>query len=300
VDTLRAKACGLSPEEVKEELLLMQEDQLVSFLNLGEREYEVYVKELAGRLENLTQWENLWVGEGTLHLLGDIATIEEVPSPPMGIRRYNRQETEFITASIRGRNKGAITREVSERVESIPHPGVEVEIGGMEEMIQENFRWMFIAIITAIPLLYFTLVGIFRSFSNSGLVMLSLPFALIGAFLALLITQKPMGVIGLGGILMLEGIVLSNAIVFLVFVEQLRQSGKSVYDSLIEGGKIRLRPILMTSLTTMLALFPLALAGTYGGIVVTDLAIVVIGGLFTSTVLTLIILPVIYSLIHHT
>jgi HAE1 family hydrophobic/amphiphilic exporter-1 len=109
-----------------------------------------------------------------------------------------------------------------------------------------------------------------------------------------------MGVIGLGGILMLEGIVLSNAIVFLVFVEQLRQSGKSVYDSLIEGGKTRLRPILMTSLTTMLALFPLALAGTYGGIVVTDLAIVVIGGLFTSTVLTLIILPVIYSLIHHT
>jgi HAE1 family hydrophobic/amphiphilic exporter-1 len=100
------------------------------------------------------------------------------------------------------------------------------------------------------------------------------------------------------GIVMLEGIVLTNAIVLLVFVEQLRKKGMSVNDALVEGGRVRLRPILMTALTTMFALLPLSFAGTYGGIIVTDMAIVVIGGLITSTALTLIVLPVVYRIAH--
>jgi HAE1 family hydrophobic/amphiphilic exporter-1 len=163
-------------------------------------------------------------------------------------------------------------------------------------MMGESFSGMFIAIIVAVVLAYVVLVVTFRSFLNPFIIMISLPLASIGALLGLLIAGQPLGASALMGILMLVGIVLTNAIVLIASVEQLRKRGLSTYDALVEGGRTRLRPILMTAITTMIAMLPLALGLGAGTVMSAELAVVVIGGLFTSTLLTLLVIPVIYSL----
>jgi HAE1 family hydrophobic/amphiphilic exporter-1 len=127
--------------------------------------------------------------------------------------------------------------------------------------------------------------------------MFSLPLATIGAFPALFLTQRPIGISALIGFLMLIGIVVTNAIVLLDLVEQHRHRGMPMYDALMQGGRTRVRPILMTAIATILALMPLGLGLSEGEIIASELATVVIGGLFTSTFLTLIVIPVVYSLV---
>jgi HAE1 family hydrophobic/amphiphilic exporter-1 len=126
--------------------------------------------------------------------------------------------------------------------------------------------------------------------------MVSLPMASIGALFGLLVTGHTLGVTGLMGVLMLVGIVLTNAVVLVTVVEQLRKTGLAGIEALIRGSQTRLRPILMTALTTMIAMLPLAFGAGEGVIMATELAIVVIGGLFTSTILTLLVIPVVYAL----
>ncbi|MEE9203111.1 MAG: efflux RND transporter permease subunit, partial [Dehalococcoidia bacterium] len=124
----------------------------------------------------------------------------------------------------------------------------------------------------------------------------SLPLASIGALAALYLTQRTLGLPALIGILMLIGLVVTNAIVLIAFVEQLRARGLGLYEALVLGGRTRLRPILMTAFTTSFALIPLAVIVSEGGIISAELATVVIGGLMTSTFLTLVVIPVVYSL----
>jgi HAE1 family hydrophobic/amphiphilic exporter-1 len=136
-----------------------------------------------------------------------------------------------------------------------------------------------------------------RSLLNPLIIMVSLPLASIGALLGLLATGHTLGMSGMMGVLMLVGIVLTNAIVLIALVEQLRKKGVNTYDALMESGNTRLRPILMTALTTMFAMLPLAFGVGGGTLLAAELAVVVIGGLFSSTLLTLLVIPVIYSLV---
>src|SRR5258706_5475004 len=141
------------------------------------------------------------------------------------------------------------------------------------------------------------MVATFRSLVKPLVLLVSIPFAASGAIVALVVTRTSLSLPGMIGILMLIGIVVTNAIVLLDLVEQYRDRGLSLHDALIEGGRHRLRPILMTAFATMLALVPLAVIGNSGGAFISaPLAIVVIGGLFTSTLLTLILVPVLYSI----
>jgi HAE1 family hydrophobic/amphiphilic exporter-1 len=145
-------------------------------------------------------------------------------------------------------------------------------------------------------LAYIVIVVTFRSFLNPLIIMVSLPLASVGALVGLLVTGHPLGVSALMGILMLVGIVLANAIVLIALVEQLQKKGLNTHDALVEGGRTRLRPILITALTTMLAMLPLALGLGAGTLLAAELAVVVIGGLFSSTLLTLLVVPVVYSI----
>ena len=147
-----------------------------------------------------------------------------------------------------------------------------------------------------IVLVYLVMVATLGSLRTPFVIVLSLPLAISGALLALLITGRTLSLSALMGFLLLIGIVVTNAIVLLTFVEQLRGRGLSVYDALIEGGRIRLRPILMTAFTTTFALVPLAASTTTSGIIGAELATVVIGGLVSSTFLTLVFVPVVYTL----
>jgi HAE1 family hydrophobic/amphiphilic exporter-1 len=158
-----------------------------------------------------------------------------------------------------------------------------------------------LALLAAIGLVYLIMVATFRSLIKPLVLLVSIPFAATGAIIALVATNTSLSLPGLIGILMLTGIVVTNAIVLLDLVEQYRDRGLSLHDAVIEGGRHRLRPILMTAFATMLALVPLAVLGGSGGVggafISRPLAIVVIGGLFTSTVLTLILVPVLYSIV---
>jgi len=169
-------------------------------------------------------------------------------------------------------------------------------MGGVAEEMSNTFSRMGIAIIAAIFISFLVVVIMMRSVLNPLIIMVSLPLASIGALLGLVISGYTLGVSGMMGMLMLIGIVLTNAIVLIAVVEQLRHGGMSTYDALVQGGQTRLRPILMTALTTIFAMVPLALGVGSGTIIAAELAVVVIGGLFSSTLLTLVVIPVLYSL----
>jgi HAE1 family hydrophobic/amphiphilic exporter-1 len=178
-------------------------------------------------------------------------------------------------------------------------PGVNVKTGGIFAQIAEGFQDIFLAMAVGIVLVYLVMVASLGSLRNPFIIVLSLPLAIVGALLALLITGRTLSISALMGFLLLIGVVVTNAIVMLTFVEQLRDSGYDLFEALVEGARVRLRPILMTAFTTTFALLPLAISGgTNSGIIGAELATVVIGGLVSSTFLTLIVVPVIYVIFH--
>ena len=286
---------------MEEEFLLMMRGGTVAQASLDGETYDVFLDGIAQDLDSEMAAE-LRVGWPVSVALGDIATVE-FGEQPTNIRRVDQMLAVSIDAEITKKNVGAVDREVQGKIDdlmidgqTLDELGVEVEMGGVIEMMEESFSSMYIAIIVAIVLAFAVLVVSFRSFINALIIMMSLPLASIGAFLGLLIAGRPVGISAMMGVLMLVGIVLTNAIVLVTLVEQLRKRGLSAYDALIEGGRTRLRPILMTALTTMVAMFPLALGLGEGTLIAAELAIVVIGGLFSSTLLTLLVIPVLYSL----
>ncbi len=180
-------------------------------------------------------------------------------------------------------------------LEELPE-GAEVSEGFESEQQSQGFSQMITAIIYSIIIVYAIMALTFRSFIHPFTILFSLPFAFTGAALALWLSNSVLGISAMIGLMMLVGIVVTNAIVLLELVQQLRQRGKDAYSALVEGGRTRLRPIWMTALATALALLPLAVSQEGGALIASELAIVVIGGLLVSTFLTLLIVPVVYSI----
>jgi hydrophobic/amphiphilic exporter-1 (mainly G- bacteria), HAE1 family len=174
---------------------------------------------------------------------------------------------------------------------------VDVRLAGVTQQQSEAFGGLFFSMGVAVLVVYVAMVLTFNSLITPFIILFSLPLATIGAFPALFLTGRPLGVSALIGFLMLIGIVVTNAIVLLDLVERLRRNGMGTTQALIEGGRTRVRPILMTAIATILALIPLAAGFNQGSIIAAELGTVVIGGLFSSTFLTLLVIPVIYSLV---
>ena len=227
--------------------------------------------------------------------LGDIAKVVEVKSP-VQVTHVNGARTASVTAASIDNNIGAASSAVTKALDGLKLPqGASWELGGATQATNDVFRSLGIAMLVAILLVYIIMVATFRSLLNPMILLVSIPFAAVGAVLALVITGTSLGMPSLVGLLMLIGIVVTNAIVLLDLVEQFRRKGMDARTAVIEGGRRRLRPILMTAIATILALIPMALGiGGKGGFLSTPLAVVVIGGLFTSTFLTLILVPVLY------
>jgi HAE1 family hydrophobic/amphiphilic exporter-1 len=236
-------------------------------------------------------------GGGTV-TLGQVVAVEQGEGPTQ-VTRIDGERAATVSGVITSENTGAVNADVQKIVDDFDAPdGVTVEIGGIAQDQSEAFTSMGIAIVLAIAAVYIVMVASFSSLTTPFVILFSLPLAIIGVIVSLFVTGKTLGLPSLIGLLMLVGIVVTNAIVLLEFVIELRHNrGLSLRDALIEGGKTRLRPILMTAVATILALMPLALSGEGGTLIASDLAVVVIGGLFTSTLLTLFVVPVIYELI---
>ena len=231
--------------------------------------------------------------------LGSISDIG-IDQGPVSISRFDLERSVTISGEITEEDTRAVGVKVDSMIQNLDMPpGVSVETGGIFSQIGEGFQDVFTAMLIGIILVYLVMVASLGSLRDPFIVVLSLPLAIVGALVALTVTDRTLSLSALMGLLLLIGVVVTNAIVLITFVEQLRSRGMSVYDALIEGGRTRVRPILMTAFTTTFALLPLATSPSGdGGIIGAELATVVIGGLASSTVLTLIVVPVIYTLLH--
>jgi HAE1 family hydrophobic/amphiphilic exporter-1 len=285
-----------SMAQMNQEFMMMSMGSTVSSVTLDGEVYEVYLNGIVPRLNNVETARGLLIGYPDSVKLGDIADVS-ISEQQTNIQRVDEKLAASITGIITDENVGRVNMAVQQKIDAMSLPeGVEVTIGGVMEMMKESFSGMFIAIIIAIVLAYSVIAVTFRSLMKPLIIMISLPLASIGALIGLLIAGQPLGVSSLMGTLMLVGIVLTNAIVLIDLVEKLRKTGKGTYDALVESGRTRMRPILMTALTTMVAMLPIALGLGEGTVLSAELAIVVIGGLFSSTLLTLLVIPVMYSI----
>jgi len=303
LDPAKAAAAGLSADQIaraqQEFILLMNGGTLPDkTVTLGNESYPIYIKGIAPNLSDAAQAKNLKIGfpqSVTLNDIADVAILEL----PSHIAHTDTVLSATITGTITDKNVGAVNRSIQQQVDALPeHPGVDIVMAGIAEEMGSTFSRMFIAIIVAIVIVFLIVILMMRSAINPLIIMVSLPLAFIGSVPALLISGYTLGVSAMMGLLMLVGIVLTNAIVLVSMVEQQRKNGLSIQDALIEGGKTRLRPILMTALTTILAMVPMAVSASSGTVLGAELAVVVIGGMVSSTFLTLFVIPAIYSLVH--
>ena len=302
VDQAKAAAAGVTPSTLSQYLTLILNGYPLGTVptDLGTLPAQVMVGDIAvpplpGAVAKALAAIPV-AGTSGMVPLDTIAKVAEVTAP-VQVTHVDGARTASVTATSVENNIGASSSAVTEALDGVQLPeGASWELGGATEATNDVFRTLGIAMLIAILLVYIIMVATFHSLLNPLILLVSIPFAAVGAVLALVITGTSLGMPSLVGLLMLIGIVVTNAIVLLDLVEQFRRKGMDARTAVIEGGRRRLRPILMTAVATILALVPMALGfgGEGGGFLSTPLAVVVIGGLFTSTFLTLILVPVLY------
>ena len=298
VDPDEAALHGLNTRQVGLQLSQYLIGQTVTNVSIDGDIVDVSLSGNPSAVNGVENIQNLMItGPGGEVPLGDVAEVV-TEDGPVTIVRTDGVRSATVTGDVVSDDAQAVGDLVSQEISALDlPPGVSVAIGGVFEDIGEIFVSIFIAMAIGIVLVYLVMVASLGSLRNPIVIVTTLPLALIGALAALAITGRALGLPAMMGLLLLIGIVVTNAIVLISFVEQLRAKGMSVYDALISGGRVRLRPILMTALTTSFALLPLAAAsGADGGIISAELATVVIGGLISSTGLTLIVVPIVYTI----
>lgn len=300
VNPSAAAAAGLSAAQVAGEVRNLLVGSLLGQITIDGSKVNLSIKIDSSSVSSIEELGAYLVGGMAKVPLSSIATIEEL-SVPSSITRIDQALAANVTGEIAVADTGAVNTAVKTAVTELQDAGklskVSVRLAGVTEQQNESFSGLFTAMAVAILLVYLTMVLVFNSLVDPLVIMFSLPLAVIGAFPALLLTNRPIGISALIGFLMLIGIVVTNAIVLLDRVEQLRHEGVATKDALLRAGATRVRPILMTAVATILALLPLAMGPSEGSIIAAELGTVVIGGLLSSTLLTLLVVPVVYSLI---
>ncbi|MBV7273826.1 efflux RND transporter permease subunit [Clostridiaceae bacterium UIB06] len=252
-------------------------------------------------IDSIDEIKNLKIqGAQGIIKVSDIAAVEEQDSPAT-IAELNGNQYAEVDADIKISDTSKVTKEARSEIDSIKQSlpkEVTYDIQGSNQNITQGFSQMEMAMLVAITLVYIIMVITFGEPVTPFAILFSLPFAGVGAIAALFITNQPLTVSGMIGILMLIGIVVTNAIVLLDRVKTNRLKGMDVRESLLEAGSVRLRPILMTAISTVTALIPLAMGFSHGSLISQGLGIAVIGGLVFSTILTLIIVPIMYSILN--
>lgn len=229
--------------------------------------------------------------------LRQIASITQGEGP-VKITREDQGRKVSVTANIVGRDVGSVNRDIHQRLGGILLPtGYFIEFGGEYEQMRDTFVTLGGALALAILLVYMVMASQFESLSHPFTIMFTVPLSLIGVVLAFLIAGKTLSLPSFMGFIMLSGIVVNNGIVLVDYTNQLRRRGMEMHDALLQAGVTRLRPILITSITTMLGMLPMAISTSEGAEMRAPMAITVIGGLFMGTILTLIVIPVVYSMV---
>lgn len=299
VDRERAADLGVNVSAAATTLRTMITGDTVSKLREGTRETDILVR-LAERDRSRTRdilSTTIPSSRGAAVPLSSIVNVENV-SGPTQISRENRQPLIQVGANVRGRPESEVTQAVLRAQSELRMPqGVTIAFAGNSRQSAESFEALLTALVLAIVFVYMVLASQFGSFIHPFTIMLSLPLALGGALVALLISGKPFDVMGMIGIILLMGLVTKNAILLIDFILQARRAGLTRTEAILRAGPIRLRPILMTTLAMIAGMLPIALGLGAGSGWRAPMAITVIGGLITSTMLTLVVIPVVYTLV---
>jgi len=298
-DQERAAKLGLSVRDIADRVVANVRGELATRYTWRDRKIDVLVRSVDTRRSSIDEIRQLIVNPAsdrpvTLEAVADVG----IAQGPAEIRRVAQERVAIITANVAYGDLGAAATSAGAIINRLPMPvGISATVSGQSEEMQDSFRSMQFALALAIFLVYLVMASQFESLVHPLVILFTIPLALVGAVLALFITGTTINIVAFIGVIMLAGIVVNNAIVLVDLINQLRMQGKSQADAIMEAGSARLRPILMTSLTTALGLLPMAMGFGEGAEVRTPMAITVIGGLLVSTVLTLLVIPVVYSLL---
>lgn len=298
VDPLKSMAVGLPPVQVAGEMRNTLSGVEAATLTRSGEEYKVRLEYPEGEYENMNDLLNLTLATpmGTQVPLSEIAEIQ-YKDAPITLIRVDGMYQVAVTANTTEEDRFTAQNAADEAMERLVLPrGVTQAESMMNEMMMDEFQAIIEAIFTAVFLIFLVMAMQFESPRFSLMVMMSIPFALIGSFGLLFITGATLNMVSLMGVLMLVGIVVNNGILYVDTVNKLREE-MPLNDALVQSGQMRLRPILMTTLTTILSMVPMSLGIGDGSVMMQGMALIIIGGLVASTVLILILLPTFYLII---
>ena len=299
IDPIKAAAAGMTPQMASGMIYSMMSGSDAMDVMIDDSKYTVKVEYPADEYPTVNDVFGITLTNtrGAAVPLSDIAEIVYTDSPQT-ISRKDGSYMASVTATLEADAKFTAQETIRQQMEQTILPeGVQQVTNTMDEMMQEEFGSLISAIITAILLVYIVMAIQFENLRYSGMVMFCIPFSLIGSIVLLLITRCSVSMVSLMGFLMLIGIVVNNGILYVDYTNMLRKT-MSTEEALIETGKSRLRPILMTTLTTILSMIPMAVGVGKNGEMTQGMAVVIVGGLTASTILTLILLPTFYMIIH--
>ncbi|WP_442604178.1 efflux RND transporter permease subunit [Paenibacillus sp. KN14-4R] len=296
-DQAKLSKLGLTAGQMAMALSPVHERPTLTQVEVDGKTYKVFIEADKTVYKTISDIENVKLKSplGMEVALKDVANVEKGTSPN-SITRKNGKMVVDVKANITKTDIAKVSSDLQKKVDDIQKPGsIEVKFGGVTQQINETFTQLGLAMAAAVAVVYFVLVLTFGGALAPFAILFSLPFAIIGGLVALLIAGETLDVSGMMGALMLIGIVVTNAIVLIDRVRHKEQEGMSTREALLEAGATRLRPILMTALATIGALLPLAFGFESAGMISKGLAVTVIGGLISSTLLTLVIVPIVYE-----
>jgi len=294
-----ARELGLTPTQLATSLRSFVNGDVATYWTAPDGEQvEVELRLPQPMRENIAQLDNLPVAyakDGTPIALSRVADIVPVVNPEV-IKRQDLQRRQAIYAGATGRPSGDVSADVKKIVDAtVLPPGYRFDTGGQSKDQAEAFQGVLLALAAAVIFIYIVLASQFGSFLQPFAIMASLPLALIGVMLALLLTGSTLNLFSMIGLVMLMGLVTKNAILLVDYANHVRRTGLNVAESLLQAGLVRMRPIMMTTAAMIFGMLPMALALDEGGEIQAPMGRAIIGGVITSTLLTLIVVPVLYS-----
>ena len=298
-DRERAAALGLAVHELADRVVSQVRGDVATRYSWHDRKIDVLVRAREEDRVSIERIRRLVINpESERPIPLDAVADVIVDEGPSEIRRTGQQRVALVTANLTFGDLGAATEEIDRILAATPAPaGLVLRQAGQSEEMSASFRSLILALLLAVFLVYLVMASQFESLIHPFVIFFSIPLALIGAVLALWLTGSTISVVVFIGAILLVGIVVNNAIVLVDLINQLRAQGMEKLEAIVEGGRLRLRPILMTTLTTTLGLLPLAVGLGDGAELRAPMAVTVIGGLVVSTLLTLVVIPVMYAVL---
>lgn len=295
----KAASYGLTPVQVASAIRTAIEGQVATKYKVDGGEVDVLVRLTEEGRNDLSALKKIPLPTpiGIMVPLEEVAEVSQGLSPVV-IDRLQQARAASLYVQVFGVDVGTVKKDIDARISELQLPSsIEYSFGGESKWMDEAFSDLAKSLILAVVLVYMILASQFESIWQPFVILFSVPFAFVGVALSLVITGRTLNVASLIGVIMLVGIVVNNGIVLVDYINQLRAKGVSRAEAIVLAGKTRLRPILMTTLTTVLGLLPIAIGAGEGAELQAPLGTVVIGGLSVSTVLTLVIVPVMYTIL---